>query len=226
LIASEGPAVEQDVANAAPILNVNAPALGPQLNSQPVSGLPPELQPLPGDILLSRAFWPWEDLGAEGIPEHWLYMSRHVQGVVAMLSVQTDAGPKLVKANPDGSIVAAQSAPAYDWMVSNVSAKGGVALVPVAPPPGKTIVVASLTASLLESSDGVAVANSAIVNVFDGVTTLTWGLLGVPATNGITDRIELSGLLLRFADGATVTIAFNAGLPNIFQHVAMAGFYQ
>jgi hypothetical protein len=104
MIASEGPPVDSETANAAPILTVNAPALGPQLNSNPVPGLPPELQPFPGDVLLSKAFWPWTDLGAQSIPEHWLYMSRHVQGVIAMLSVQTAAGPKLVLGNADGSL--------------------------------------------------------------------------------------------------------------------------
>src|SRR5438876_804615 len=105
LIASEGPPVDSVIANDAPILDVAAPEPGPTLNFEPVPDLPPELQPDPGDILLSRAFWPWEDLGAQNIPEHWLYMGRKVQGTIAQLAVQTDAGPKLVRADKSGRVI-------------------------------------------------------------------------------------------------------------------------
>lgn len=62
-------------------------------------------QPDPGDILLSKAFWPWDDLGAQLVPEEWLYMGRKVQGTIAMLSVQTPSGPKLVRADPSGQLL-------------------------------------------------------------------------------------------------------------------------
>src|SRR6266568_1676837 len=92
---------------------------GPKLNWQSVPDLPPELQPDPGDILLSRAFWPWDELGAQGIPEHWLYMSRKVQGVIAQLNVQTPNGPRLVRANPDGSLFTNVKQSAGDvWVTS------------------------------------------------------------------------------------------------------------
>ena len=104
MIASIGEAVSPDVADTAPIIELNVPAPLPTLSSIIIPGLPAELQPDPGDVLLAKGVWPWDDLGAKLLPEQWLYMTRKVQGVIAQLSVQTPSGPRLVSANKDGSI--------------------------------------------------------------------------------------------------------------------------
>jgi hypothetical protein len=83
----------------------------PRVLTEQIPGLPPELQPGVGDVLLASPLWPWQDLGAKGIPEQWLYMSRHTQGVIALLTVQTPNGPKLVHASSEGSIVSQPSLP-------------------------------------------------------------------------------------------------------------------
>lgn len=102
--ASDGDGVDDAVAVQAPILEpIPQPTRRMLVDGNGIP-LPDALQPQQGDILLAKAFWPWDDLGAQNTPEQWLNMSPRVVGTIAQLAVQTSAGPKLVKAQPDGTL--------------------------------------------------------------------------------------------------------------------------
>jgi hypothetical protein len=238
MIASEGPAVDAKIAAAAPILDTNAQPLGPTLNYQPVPGLPPELQPDPGDILLKEAFWPWEDMGAQGIPESWLYMSRKIQGVIAQMAVQTPNGPRLVNADVSGRLaaivandamsplpVANSTKPFYvtknnatltRW---NTSAAGGIATTTQLGG-GFFLVVDHLGGSIV--SGGTAGSAWLQVKEADGVV---WEqLMSVSATPGDKDRINITGLAILLLLGHDLTVTFSAGIAQAVQDVTTS-FY-
>lgn len=129
------------------------PQSGPQILVDGVGQpLPSSLQPDIGDTLLAQAMWPWKDLGAQSAPEQWLYMSRKVKGVVAQLTVQTSAGPKLVKAASDGTIVAAMTA----------QPPTGGATQPLVIDPRGNLYVSDNSFDLLKSFDAIILAGASL----------------------------------------------------------------
>lgn len=103
-VASPDRSVDVAAALAAPILDEPVDVSLTRHERVLMPGLPPELQPEAGDIWLDQAVWPWSDLNAKLTPEHWLYMARRVIGAVALMTVQTPAGPKLVNADASGNL--------------------------------------------------------------------------------------------------------------------------
>ena len=79
-----------------------APIMTPEVSL----GFGPPIGPnLERDLLIAQTVWPWSDLKAKNVPEQWLAMSRDILGTISVLAVQTSAGPKLVNASLNGSLV-------------------------------------------------------------------------------------------------------------------------
>jgi hypothetical protein len=68
--------------------------------SIPITAVPD----LERDLLIAQAVWPWGDLNAKNVPEHWLRMSRDVQGTVALMAGQSPLGPRLLSISDEASL--------------------------------------------------------------------------------------------------------------------------
>lgn len=212
-IASIGEPVSTEDANLAPILSISPAGVTPKLNPQFVPDLPPELQPQSGDVLLAQSVWPWADLGAKGVPENWLYMQRRVQGTVALMTVQTPAGPKLVQANSSGQLSTNQPPTRMpDFVVGGI---GPHSATYVAPPGSKAMILLLVDGAInwsLLSIVGVDSGNTYYLQNpwVDNTAYYTFPIIG-ELESGWTINITR-----RFLSGGTIRVFFATDNQSVF----------
>ncbi len=172
-----------------------------------------------------RNLFPWEQLNAKNLPDHWLELGTEIVPVMAVMVASGGPLPALLSTDDHGRLQVSDAP--YDWSNFSDPGVGVIALVSVSAKPGARLVLDTLVIGL---SDNVGAADNKRVSVYDG--TFAVGTLLAPFRVGITnapsatDHISLTGLKITGTPGTKMEIGFSTVGVSQAQTIFAAGYFR
>lgn len=174
---------------------------------------------------LWRTLFPWEQLEAKNPPDRRLELGQDILPTLAVMVAAGGGVPALLMTDDHGRLQVSDAP--YDWSNLVDGGHGVAAQVSVGGRPGTLLVLDTLIVAL---SDLVGAADSKIVRVFDGVfgvsPLLATFRIGIPATAGAIDHLNLTGLKVTGSAGQQMDIGFGTAGANQDETIFAAGYFR